>query len=284
MPNAEVKEEWGEIIKKRMAQQDLGNLRGFFEIWYGKLTYNSKITDIIKSIKTKNAENLQKLLESEPELICDSKNLKLNFFHITAISGSKEIFNKLRDYCRDDSLSARDKLGAGLTPIDYAYLANNKEIKNMLEQEGYAGTSLDKPWPIISTVICHEYSPVTPSLVIPIAVINVAMHVLPLNFPVLMLVGMAYIMLNSKGFTECIDKTFCSSYQAYNAIPQHSLLGYKKFVDAHADAYVALDIGCDQGREVMSLGVPYLYNEDKELLRFSLCTEQPKLVGEIIVL
>ena len=170
IPNAEVSEKYAEVIKAKILQVEENQWLDFFNLWHARLTYNPKTLDVVNSIINNSIKDLNQVLRNEPNLKCNNKNLKFNFFHLAAINGNIDIFNRLILHCKDESLlSAKDNLGVGLTAIDFAKLSNNVKIVSILENKGYSFTKMIHAPSITESIVCSEYSSLLPfsSILVP---------------------------------------------------------------------------------------------------------------------
>ncbi len=281
IPNAEVNEKYAEVIKDKLKQSATNQWSELLELWYGRLTYNPKTIDVVSAIITNSIEKLDQVLSSEPNLKCNNKNLKFNFFHLAAISNNQEIFDRLMLHCKDDALLiAKDNLGIGFTPIDYARIANNTKIISILENKGYNFTEINNP-SLFERVVCYEYSPLLPliSILLPAVIKSLPKISNVFSFVdqkesngILALAGIIGTGTHvSKYILKYFDSNFCYSYNSYSSIKDNTLQGFTKYIMEHPDSYLTLEQGCSDQMEAQHITVQYLEVDNNEEITFTLC-------------
>jgi len=289
IPNAEVSKKYAMIIKDKISEVKESELLKFFGLWHTRLTYNPKTLDIVKAIVSNSVEELNEILKNEPDLKCNNKNLKFNFFHLAAISGDLKIFNKLLLHCNDESiLSDKDNIDLGLTALDYARLSNNKEIELFLENQGYTPTKMTNPT-IFEFSLCHQYSPIlTLSSISIITVIKslpkISDYFSYMNQKTITGLIMLADILNmvtdfSKNTFKHIGSNICSNYNSYSSIKDNTLEGFVKSITENPNLYyLNIEDNCHNDIVSKNTIVKYLESDYSEGITFTLC--QINIVGE----
>ncbi|WPX96153.1 ankyrin repeat domain-containing protein [Candidatus Bandiella euplotis] len=296
IPNAEIQEIFAITIRDQLERLQkeallkgtlLDNEKSLLKTWLGKLKYDVMIARIVQNIKSSDARAVESIFQSEPSLKCEDENF--NFFHIAASLKNHEVFQTLLKYCDIKLLSTQDKI-AELTPLDYAALANNTGVVDILKDYGYELTALYKPWPT-TCMFCNQYINLFYLTMFPIMA---AISSVPKFFPensllnpgtsftlgILFPTTVIYFTIDVAGKVhQFLSNHICEGYSKYTSIESGSLIGFKKYIDQDKDAYITLGSECASNVQAIgSVLIPYFayssesrYSEDVVI---TLCKHQ----------
>lgn len=291
IPNMEVSEKYAEVIKAKILQVEENHWLDFFNSWHARLTYNPKTIDVVNSIINDSIKDLNQVLRNEPNLKCNNKNLKFNFFHLAAINGNIDIFNRLILHCKDESLlSAKDNLGVGLTAIDFAKLSNNTEIVSALENKGYSFTKMIHAPSITESIVCSEYSPLLPfsSILAPAIIKSLPKISNVFSFidqkgtnGILLLASLIGLGTHaSKYILKYVGSNFCYSYNDYNSIKDGTLRDFTKLITEQPKSYyLSVEGRCHNELESRDTTVKHLESDYNQEMIFTLC--KTNIMGDV---
>jgi hypothetical protein len=237
---------------------------------------------VFDAIASGNLTSLQKALSGEEKVKCESSLFNFNFLHLAALSGKKDIFSTIEEYCGTSLLTSKDK--QGLTPVDYAYLSSNQSsIVFSLKERQQEARLIYSPG-LGSKFFCYATIPTGGALISQLLTPLVRMlfnappppHAggiqalfAPVNLKVMAL-GLGVGTYFKDSILSYLDFDVCKNYKNYHAInsisPKQytSLKQFEKYRADHKSAYLALDTDCKFGRhkKVSTIKLhPFTYDE-----------------------